>query len=122
MSTASGRSSWPTDLDALAATKPTTEVRLLGGFDQYVLGPGTADGHVTAAARRSKVSLQSGWISPVVIAGGVVAGTWAAENETLAIAWFSEAGRVPRTALDGECGRLAGILGRSLEVSISVVD
>ena len=30
--------------------------RLLPGFDQYVLGPGTKDGHVTPAARRTDVS------------------------------------------------------------------
>jgi len=110
------------DVDELAATKPTTEVRLLGGFDQYVLGPGTADGRVTAAERRSKVSLQSGWISPVVIAGGVVAGTWAAAENTVAVAWFREAGRVPRTALDQQVTRLAGILGRPLEPVLSVID
>ncbi len=110
------------DVDELAATKPTNEVRLLGGFDQYVLGPGTADGHVTAAARRTNVSLQSGWISPVVIAGGAVAGTWTADDETLAIAWFSEAGRVSRKALDRECRRLSEILGRSLQAAITVVD
>ena len=31
------------DLDELAATPPTTAVRLLPGYDQWVLGPGTAD-------------------------------------------------------------------------------
>ncbi|HYI21190.1 MAG TPA: crosslink repair DNA glycosylase YcaQ family protein [Candidatus Limnocylindrales bacterium] len=111
-----------TDVDELAATKPTSEVRLLGGFDQYVLGPGTADGHVTAATRRSKVSLQSGWISPVVIAGGAVAGTWVVEDETLDIAWFSEAGRVPRNAIDSEGRRLGNLLGRPLNPSISILD
>ena len=39
--------------DELAATKPTSAVRLLPGFDQYVLGPGTKDGRVTPAARRA---------------------------------------------------------------------
>jgi len=63
------------DLDELAAAKPSTAVRLLPGFDKYVLGPGTEDGHVTPAARRSAVSRQAGWISPVVVGGGVVRGT-----------------------------------------------
>jgi hypothetical protein len=38
------------DVDELAATEPTSAVRLLPGFDQYVLGPGTADGHVVPPA------------------------------------------------------------------------
>src|SRR2546428_4390252 len=58
------------DLEDLASAKPSTAVRLLPGFDQYVLGPGTEDGHVTPKARRAAVSKQSGWISPVVVAGG----------------------------------------------------
>jgi len=64
------------DLDAVASAKPTSTVRLLGGFDQWVLGPGTDDGHVTPAKRRREVSKQSGWISPVIVFGGVVCGTW----------------------------------------------
>ncbi|HEX6656278.1 MAG TPA: crosslink repair DNA glycosylase YcaQ family protein, partial [Candidatus Limnocylindria bacterium] len=63
-------------VDALAAAKPSKTVRLLGGFDQWVLGPGTEDPHVLPQAHRRLVSKQSGWIAPLVVAGGVVAGTW----------------------------------------------
>src|SRR5438132_697378 len=38
-------------VDELAATKPSRTVRLLPGFDQYVLGPTTADAHVVPAKR-----------------------------------------------------------------------
>src|SRR5262245_45747509 len=34
------------DLDELVATRPSAAVRLLSGFDQYVLGPGTGDARV----------------------------------------------------------------------------
>src|SRR5947207_14790750 len=34
------------DLDDLISTKPTRAVRLLPGFDQYVMGAGTEDAHV----------------------------------------------------------------------------
>src|SRR5207247_8495138 len=44
------------DADELAWTKPTGTVRLLPGFDQYVMGPGTGDAHVVPAARRAAVS------------------------------------------------------------------
>ena len=33
-------------LEDLAATSPTTAIRLLPGYDQWVLGPGTADAHI----------------------------------------------------------------------------
>jgi hypothetical protein len=70
------------DLDDLASTKPGKAVRLLAGFDQYVLGPGTADVHVIPAARRAAVSKQSGWISPVVLAGvwSAARGNWMAST------------------------------------------
>jgi hypothetical protein len=105
--------------DELAATTPATTVRLLPGFDQYVLGPGTGDGHVTPSARRGEVSRQSGWISPVVLRGGRVCGTWELDEDRAAISWFREAGRAPKRALEDEVARLSSILGRKLEASIS---
>lgn len=101
-------------LDELAATKPTSAMRLLPGFDQYVLGPGTKDPHVVPPDRRTDVSRQSGWISPVVVAGGVVRGTWELDGDRVRVDWFAELGRVPRTALRAEVARLSAILGREL--------
>ena len=106
-------------LDELASTRPTAAVRLLPGFDQYVLGPGTADGRVVPSPRRSAVSRQAGWISPVVVASGVVRGTWELDGSAVRIAWFKEAGRVPRNAVHAEVARLSSILGRELRPAIS---
>lgn len=107
-------------LDELAAARPTHAVRLLPAFDQYVLGPGTEDGHVVPAARRAAVSKQSGWISPIVVAGGVVCGTWELDGDRLRVAWFREAGRLPRNALEAEAARLSSILDRGLRTAISL--
>jgi hypothetical protein len=108
------------DLDELASTRPTSAVRLLPGFDQYVLGPGTADAHVIPAARRVAVSRQSGWISPVVVAGGMVSGTWKLDGEEVRVDWFSEAGTPPRKALEEEMTRLSSILDRGLRSAINL--
>ena len=108
------------DLDDLVSTKPTRAVRLLPGFDQFVMGPGTDDGHIVPARRRSTVSKQSGWISPVVIAGGVVHGTWERAGDGVQVAWFKEAGAVRRTALVAEVRRLSKILGRELRLEVSL--
>ena len=85
--------------DEMAETKPTAAVRLLPGFDQFVLGPGTKDAHVTPTARRGDVSRTAGWISPVVVSGGVVSGTWELDGADLRIAWFKEAGQRCRARL-----------------------
>jgi hypothetical protein len=102
----------------LAAAQPVSTVRLLPGFDQWVLGPGTDDGRVVPPERRSLVSRQAGWISPVVIRGGVVAATWQLESDTVAIAWFAGSGPVPHRALRVEVARLGRIVGRELRVTV----
>ena len=85
-----------------------------------MLGPGTGDGRVVPAARRAAVSKQSGWISPVVVAGGSVCGTWDLDRDVVRVAWFEEAGRVPRRAVDTEVIRLASILDRDLTAMVAL--
>ncbi len=64
------------ELDSLLETAPTSAVRLLGPFDQYVLGAGTDAPYLIPPDHRSEVSRAAGWIAPVVLHGGRVAGTW----------------------------------------------
>jgi hypothetical protein len=106
-------------LDELASTQPTAAVRLLPGFDQYVLGPGTADGRVVPPSQRSAVSRQAGWISPVVVAGGSVRGTWRLDGDCVEVAWFADAGRLPRKAVTAEVARLSAIVDRELRPTFS---
>jgi hypothetical protein len=101
-------------LDELTGTAATTAVRLLPGYDQWVLGPGTADARVVPPARRTLVSRQAN----LVIAGGVVSGTWSLSDDRAVIAWFGEAGPPPRGGLAAEVARLATILGRPLEPTV----
>jgi hypothetical protein len=108
-------------LDELMTTRPTSAVRLLPGFDQYVLGPTTGDGHVVAPARRRAVSKQSGWIAPVVVASGAVKGTWELDGESVTVGWFKEAGRPPRSRIAAEVERLSSIVDRRLRPQIVVI-
>jgi hypothetical protein len=108
------------DLGELVSTRPTGAVRLVPAFDQYVLGPGTKDPLVVPAARRAEVSRQAGWISPVVLVDGVIRGTWELADDEVRIAWFREAGRPARKALDVETRRLSSILGRDLHATIDL--
>jgi winged helix DNA-binding protein len=106
-------------LDELASTRPSTTVRFLGGFDQWVLGPGTDDPHVIAAPRRTDVSRTAGWIAPVVVTGGVVTGTWETDGDRLRVAWFHQAGRPPAAKLNAETKRMAGIMDRPLTLEVA---
>jgi hypothetical protein len=89
-------------------------VRLLPGYDQWVLGPGTADPHVVPPGRRALVTRQAN----LVIAGGVVSGTWSLTDGAVVVDWFAEAGPPPRKRLAAEVARLATILGRPLESTV----
>lgn len=84
----------------LAATPPSRAVRLLGAFDAYVLGAGTTATEIVPAERRAAVSRSGGWISPVVLRGGRVAGVWDGDATTL---WED----VAEDALAAERARLA---------------
>jgi len=105
-------------IDALLAARPSKVVLLLPGFDAWVLGPGTADEHVVPPGRRRAVSRQSGWISPLVVVGGVVGGTWRLDGGRIAIDWFDEVRRPPRRTLLAAVDRLASVLGQDLDVEV----
>jgi hypothetical protein len=98
------------DLEDLKDTSPTQSVRLLPAFDQYVLGPGTNAEEILAASRRAEVSRAAGWISPVIIAGGAVAGTWQATGDRIKVRLFDEAGPISTSELDAEIARIEQFL------------
>lgn len=95
------------DVASLAGTGASDAVRLLPGHDQWVLGPGTADPRVVPPGRRAEVSRGA----DLVIAGGVVSGTWRQRDGRLAISWFDESGSAPEEALTAEVERLGPLLG-----------
>jgi Winged helix DNA-binding domain len=98
------------DVDDLAATEPSETVRLLPGFDQYVLGPGTSAAAVVPPAHRPDVSRAAGWISPVVVAGGRVVGVWEPVDGAVKVQLFDDAPAPPAAALDAEIERVEAIL------------
>ncbi|WP_421741746.1 DNA glycosylase AlkZ-like family protein [Cellulomonas sp.] len=99
------------DLEELAETRPTATVRLLPRYDQWVLGPGTADPHVVPVAQRADISRGAN----LVVVGGVVRGTWSQSDDEVAVAWFDDA--PPRAAIEREIERLSTILGRQLRLA-----
>src|SRR5215207_4177226 len=102
------------DLDELAATPATNSLRLLPGYDQWVLGPGTADAHIVPPTKRTLVSRGAN----TLIVGGVVAATWSLTDHQIVAAWFGRARPPEREALEGEVARIAKILNRPLKSTV----
>lgn len=98
--------------DELADGTPSRSVRLLGAFDQYVLGPGTKDTWILPAEHRSRVSRRSGWISPVVVVGGRIRGVWELADDEVVVSLFPGAEPPPEEELAAEAAHLARISGR----------
>ena len=97
------------DVDELLGTEPTDAVRLLPAYDQWVLGPGTADATIVPPAQRALVSRGAN----LVVAGGVVAGTWSVRDDHLTVTFFGDAGRPSSDALDeGIAGSVRACPGR----------
>ncbi|MTK32255.1 winged helix DNA-binding domain-containing protein [Nocardia seriolae] len=101
-------------LDELAGTQPTSAVHLLGQFDQYVLGPGTGDTALLPGDHRAKVSRTAGWISPLVLIGGRIAGTWDIDEDVVVVSMFDGA-PVPTADITADLPRLAKAKGRPLD-------
>ncbi len=100
-------------LDELADIPAHEGVRLLGGFDQYLLGPGTGDDVLLPKAHRAAVSRTAGWISPIVVVNGRVAGVWSVRDHEIVVAPFPGSGRLPRTDLKREAAHVARASGLS---------
>jgi Winged helix DNA-binding domain len=106
--------------DALGACTPRSSVRLLGGFDQYVLGPGTNEAAMLPSEHRPKVSRAAGWISPVVVVGGRVVGVWELSDDAVVVTMFPGTRTPPKRALATEAARVARASGRAgLEVRMA---
>jgi hypothetical protein len=91
-------------------------VILLPGYDQWVLGPGTADHRIVPVARRPAVTRGAN----VALQAGQVAAPWTIDRGVLAVSWLAEAGRPPRAELEDEVERLSGLLSRDLTMTIAV--
>ena len=101
------------DADALVSAVPSDEVRLLPGHDQWVMGPGTKDAHVTPAALRDAITRKA---NPV-LQGGVVRGTWTRRDQELTVSWQSDR-PTPISAIEREARRLSELLGHDLELRV----
>lgn len=104
------------DVDELMTARPSKAVRLLPGHDQWVIGPSTRDEHVVPPARRTPVTRKAN----LVVAGGVVSGTWSAGRGEVAVTWFGEHGPPPWKALEEEVSRLATLLERPLRPTVEI--
>jgi hypothetical protein len=123
-----GTTTWaaPEDADAIVATKPTRgSVRLLPGFDTYIMGCHPRD-QIVSKPFLPRVSRTAGWISPVLLVDGVAAGVWSSsrtgDGVTIAIEPFGDLPATVRRKAAKEARRLQPCLGPIAEVRFRTDD
>jgi hypothetical protein len=109
-----GHPGWltPEGAAALADHPPADGVALLGGFDPYVLAPISHRDAIIPDGRLEEVSRTAGWISAVVLVGGMVAGTWTTEADgdvtVVVVNPFGPLAAIELTAIEERVAELAG--------------
>ena len=122
-----GDAGWMTPKGASAAAEAGTPkgVVLLPGFDPWVLAPLSHRAHTIPEGRVDDVSRKAGWISPVLLVDGRVAGTWEPSVDgdvaTMSITPFASLPkRVVTAARRQATAAYAGVLAE--QVRVDVVD
>jgi hypothetical protein len=117
-----GRPCLRSDVKDLSARKPFTGVRLLPGFDAYINDLPRRVDALMPVDRHEAVHRVAGWVSPVVIVDGRVAGTWelaSGKRGGISVQPFNRWRGGARKELTAEADRIAVFLDRPLPVSIA---
>ncbi|MHB8645576.1 MAG: winged helix DNA-binding domain-containing protein [Thermomicrobiales bacterium] len=117
-----GERMWMTPAGAeglLAEGEPNT-VRLLPGFDPYTVGALSHLDRLLPGPLRARVSRTSGWISPVLLVGGRIAGVWKHEirrgTARITIELFASLPARARAATEKHATTFGTLLGSPVEV------
>ncbi len=119
-----GHSAWMLagDLKAMQRTRVQSATRLLAGFDVYVAGTRPRESLVD---RRFEdlVFRKAGWISPVVLINGCIAGVWRHERGggrvNVSVQPFRALSGAQRIAIKEEADRLGNFLDAPAAVSLA---
>jgi hypothetical protein len=95
-------------------------IRLLPNFDSYLLAHREKD-HLLSAKHYKRVYRNQGWISPVVLIDGGVAGVWSYKPQgkrlSIEIEPFGKLSKTERAGIEREAHGLAGFFESDLEFS-----
>jgi hypothetical protein len=110
------------DVAELTATKPVEVVRLLPAFDQWVVCASRRVPALVDPKDRPRIYRRQGWVSPVLLVNGRMAGVWKHEQKGrsvfVEVEPFAKLPRWTRGAIAAEAERLATFLGGDLKLTI----
>jgi hypothetical protein len=108
--------------DLNGSSQATLSIRLLPNFDSYLLAHREKD-HLLSAKHYKRVYRNQGWISPVVLINGAVAGVWSHKLQgkklLVNIEPFGKLSRGQRAGIESEAESLAGYFQTTLELKLA---
>jgi hypothetical protein len=110
------------DVAAVTSAKPFRGVRLLPGFDPFVNELPRRTDDLLPVAHHDRIYRTAGWVTPVVVIDGRVAGTWelaSGKRGGMDVQPFGSWRRGARGELEAEADRLAAFLDRPLRVTVA---
>jgi hypothetical protein len=110
------------DLDALAAVSPQHEVRLLPGFDPFTNELPRRVHAVLRDTHHERVHRTAGWVTPIVVVDGRVAGTWEigdGRDGRVEVQPFERLSAAAKKELKAEVERVAAFLDRPLKAAVA---
>jgi hypothetical protein len=94
-------------------------IRLLPNFDSYLLAHREKD-HLLSEKHYKRVYRNQGWISPVLLIDGAVAGVWSYKSQgkrlSVEIEAFGKLSKAERAGIEREAERLAGFFESDLDL------
>jgi uncharacterized protein YcaQ len=97
-------------------------IRLLPNFDSYLLAHREKD-HLLREKHYKRVYRNQGWISPVVLIDGAIAGVWShklqGKNLLVNVEPFGQLSKAERAGIEQEAGSLALFFGSELDFHFS---
>jgi hypothetical protein len=103
------------DLSQAESGGPTETVKLLPGFDQYVIAATLHAERLLSGPFKARIYRPQGWISPVVLVDGRIEGVWQVERKrgslAVSVEPFAALTKRARAGVSAEAESLAGFLG-----------
>ena len=108
-------------LDGMRAASPTKTMRLLPGFDPYVIGSTSHAAKLMTGDFKARVHRPQGWVSPVLLVDGRIDGVWRHERKGKRVVVDIEPfASVPKWVVreaEREAESLASFMGAPLELT-----
>ena len=108
-------------VSALAEASPSKSVRLLPGFDPYIIGSTRHATKLMTGDFKARVHRPQGWVSPVLLVDGRIDGVWRHERKgkrvVVDIEPFAAVPKWVAREAEQEAYSLAAFLGGSLELA-----